>query len=93
MSFFDNFFNNTSNNNTVDEVILTAGTEKVTVPATEAKGKTIGQLFAQYASVLGIDADRINRFVDAGRIISENTPVEVGHSYSGAVSGESKGLI
>ena len=92
MSFFDSFFNNSSNN-TAEEVILSAGTEKVTVPATEAKGKTIGQLFAQYASVLGIDADRINRFVDAGRIVSENTPVEIGHSYSGAVSGESKGLI
>ena len=92
MSFFDSFFSN-NNNSVKTVVVLTAGTERVEVPADIAQGKTVAQLFAQYAEQLGIDAERINRYVDAGRIISEGAPVEIGREYSGAVSGESKGLI
>lgn len=90
MSLFDAFFSG-NNSNTADHVVLNAGTEEVKVPANEAQGKTLQQLFAQYAEQLGIDVERINRFVDAGRVVPGTTQVQLGRVYSGAVNSESKG--
>lgn len=72
-------------------VVLTAGTERVEIPASDAKGKTVAELFASYSEELGVDSDRINRFVDAGRIVTGDTPVEPGRQYSGNTTAESKG--
>jgi hypothetical protein len=94
MSFFDNFFSSNSNSSTnTSMVVLTAGTERVEIPASNAQGKTVSQLFAEYGEELGIDTDRINRYVDAGRIVTADTPVEAGRQYSGNTTAESKGLI
>lgn len=93
MSFFDSFFNNSNSNSTdTSMVVLTAGTERVEIPASDAQGKTVSQLFQQYGEQLGVDTDRINRYVDAGRIVTADTPVEPGRSYSGNTTAESKGL-
>lgn len=72
-------------------VVLTAGTERVEIPASDVRGKTIAQLFAMYGEQLGVDTDRINRYVDAGRIVTGDTPVEPGRQYSGNTTAESKG--
>lgn len=91
-NFFNSFFNNSEANTTnKDVVVLTAGTERVEVLASDARGKTVAQLFQEHAEELGIDADRINRFVDAGRIVTSDTPVEPGRQYSGNTTAESKG--
>lgn len=91
-NFFQSFFSSSNSNTTnTDVVVLTAGTERVEVLASDAKGKTVAQLFQENAEALGIDADRINRFVDAGRIVTSDAPVEPGHSYSGNTTAESKG--
>ncbi len=92
MSFLDAFFSNQNNSNTNKEVvILAAGTEEVQVPASEAQGKTVQQLFQQYSEELGIDENRVNRFVDAGRIIDGTATVQVGHKYSGSTNSDTKG--
>jgi uncharacterized membrane protein len=92
MSFFDSFFNSNNNSTTNNDlIVLTAGTERVEVFASDAKGKTVAQLFQENADALGIDADRINRYVDAGRIVTSDTPVEAGRQYSGNTTAESKG--
>lgn len=92
MSFFDSFFSGQNSNNTDKEVIiLAAGTEEVTIPASEAEGKTVQQLFQQYSNQLGIDEERVNRFVDAGRIIDGTATVQAGHKYSGSTNSDTKG--
>lgn len=76
--------------NTPQVVELQLNEERVTVPMTEAEGKTIAQLFASYSGDLG-DISRISRFVAAGRIVDADSTPEAGVVYRGAISSESKG--
>lgn len=94
MGFF-NFNNKTTdsdNGGTVERkpIVLQLNEEQITVPASEAEGRTVGELFDEYASELG-DTDRISRFVAAGQIISQDTVVQLGTVYRGAITSESKG--
>ena len=63
--------------------------ETVTVPAAEAKGLTVAELFSRFASTV-CDVARINRYVTQGRIVAGSAAVEAGMIYSGAIASESK---
>ena len=94
MGFFN--FNKTTNNAAGDDaarkpVILQLNEDQIEVSADEAEGKTIEELFAEFAGDLG-DTDRINRFVSAGQIVDANDPVVLGTVYRGAITSETKGL-
>jgi hypothetical protein len=91
MNFFDSILSNLSNNQAEQTVILQVNSEEVEVSATEAEGKTIAQLFSQFAAALGIDGDRPARYVDAGQQIPGTTKAKAGRVYSAAVTCESKG--
>ena len=85
-------FNRPSNNNdSVNEVIqLIINDEVIDVPATEASGLTVAEVFTRYAAN-ACDVRRINRYVAQGRIVGGNTPAVSGTVYSGAITSESKG--
>lgn len=86
-------FNFTSINNadsSEQSVVLAMNAEQVEVSAAEAVGKTIAQLFSEFASNLG-DTSRINRYVDDGAVVDGSTVAAPGHLYRGAVTSESKG--
>ena len=85
--------NNDGNNNNNDgaQIIqLIINDETITVSAAEAEGKTVAELFNQYASSVA-DVSRINRYVAQGRIVGGATTAEIGTVYSGAIASESKG--
>lgn len=69
---------------------LVLNEESVTVPLAEAAGRTIEQLFGDYADELG-DVDRVSRYVAAGRIVNGTDIPEAGVIYRGAIASESKG--
>ena len=85
-------FNSISNNDNdgAQDIQLIVNDETVTVPAAEADGMTIRQLFERFAAGI-CDTDRINRFISLGRIVDESTKAEAGVIYSGAIASESKG--
>jgi hypothetical protein len=91
MSFFDTFFSGQNNSTDKEVIILAAGTEEIQIPASEAQGKTVQQLFQEHSEELGVDAERINRFVDAGRIIDGTASVQSGRKYSGSTNSDTKG--
>ena len=76
--------------NNAQEIQLMINSESVSVPAAEAEGMTIQQVFTRFASSLA-DVSRINRFVSLGQIVSGNDLVKPGTVYSGSVASESKG--
>jgi hypothetical protein len=106
MSFFDRFRSSSNQSNSggstpggstptdgasqVVRLRVNAGDE-VEVPASEAQGKTIAQLFEQYADDLGIEPGRITRYVDSGTILSGTAPVTLGRTYRGAAATDEKG--
>ena len=88
-----NFSRPASNNDegSVNDVIrLIINDETVEVTGAQAAGKTVEQLFTQYASA-SADVSRINRYVAQGRIVSGSSAAEAGTVYSGAIASESKG--
>ena len=94
MGFFN--FGATSNNTTATSterkpVILQLNEEQITISPADAEGKSVAELFSQYADDLG-DTSRINRFVAAGQIVGSDTIVELGTVYRGAITSETKGL-
>jgi hypothetical protein len=80
--------NNSSNNNEIIQLII--NDEVIDVPASEAAGLTIAEVFGRYAAG-SCDVRRINRYVAQGRIVGGNTPAVSGTVYSGAITSESKG--
>lgn len=72
------------------DIQILVNDETVTVPAAEAEGLTVAELFSRFASSV-CDVSRINRFVAQGRIVSGTSAVEAGTIYSGAIASESKG--
>ena len=85
-----NFKSNDSTSSDNQPVILQLNEEQVQIPADEAKGKTVEQLFDQYADDLG-DTTRINRYVNAGRVVPGDTVVQSGTVYRAAITSEGKG--
>lgn len=97
MGFFN--FGAANNSNTTDAasterkpVILQINEESITIPPADAEGKSIAELFNQYAGELG-DVDRVNRYVAAGQIVNGDTVVSLGTVYRGAITSETKGLF
>lgn len=72
------------------DVQILINDETVTVPAAEAQGLTVAELFERFAANV-CDVSRINRFVSQGRIVAGTSSVEAGTIYSGAIASESKG--
>lgn len=72
------------------DVQILVNDETVTVPAAEARGLTVAELFSRFASSV-CDVTRINRYVAQGRIVAGSATVEAGTIYSGAIASESKG--
>lgn len=94
MGFFNFGSNNTSTTAASTErkpVILQLNEEQITISPADAEGKSVAELFSQYADDLG-DTDRINRFVAAGQIVNGDTVVELGTVYRGAITSETKGI-
>lgn len=72
------------------DIQILVNDETVTVPAAEARGLTVAELFSRFASSV-CDVTRINRYVAQGRIVAGSATVEAGTIYSGAIASESKG--
>lgn len=72
-------------------VILQLNEEQITIDPSDAEGKSVSELFNQYADDLG-DTSRITRFVAAGQIVAADTVVALGTVYRGAITSETKGL-
>jgi hypothetical protein len=72
------------------EIQLIVNDETVSVPADEAKGMTVSELFATFADGI-CDVTRINRYVSLGRIVPGTANAEAGTVYSGAITSEAKG--
>ena len=83
-------FSAPSNSSEGQDVQILINDESITVPAAEAKGMTVAQLFTRFASGV-CDVTRINRYVAQGRIVSGTSNVEEGTIYSGAIASEAKG--
>ena len=88
MSLFQ--FNRPANESAGNDVVLIVNEESVTVPGADAQGKTVQQLFQQFASSIA-DVSRINRYINQGRIVDGGSTAETGTVYSGAIASESKG--
>ena len=74
------------------DIQLIVNDESITVPAAEAKGMTVADVFARFASTLG-DISRVNRYVSCGRVVAGTSAVEEGTIYSAAIASESKGCL
>ena len=84
-------FTSATNNNGAQDIQLIVNDETVTVPAAEAAGLSVAELFNRFANSI-CDTNRINRFISLGRIVDGSTKAEAGVVYSGAIASESKGL-
>jgi len=78
------------NNGANQDIQLIVNSETITVPAAEAAGLTVRDLFTRFADGVA-DVARINRFVNAGSIIDGSTLAVPGTVYSGAIASEAKG--
>lgn len=72
------------------DIQLLINDETVTIPAVEAQGMSVREVFAKFASSL-CDTTRINRYVSQGRIVAGDSKAAPGTIYSGAIASESKG--
>jgi len=72
------------------DIVLIVNEDQVSVPASEATGLTVAQLFNKFASTL-CDTNRINRYINQGRIVQGTAPALEGTIYSAAIASESKG--
>lgn len=95
MSFFDFFAgdqNTTAPANDAQAVTLfVGGGERVIVPFQQANGKTVSQLFREFAAQLGADAARVSRYLFSGNPVDGNTIVQPGSTYQGAANLDEKG--
>lgn len=74
------------------DIQLVVNAETVNVPAAEAAGMTVAELFSRFASNL-CDVSRINRYVSTGRIVAGTAVAEAGTVYSAAIASEAKGCF
>ena len=83
-------FSAPSNNDGAQDIQLIVNDETVTVPAREATGLSVAELFSRFADGI-CDTGRINRYISLGRIVDGSAKAEAGVIYSGAIASESKG--
>jgi hypothetical protein len=89
--FIMQFLNNVRAQDQTAPVTLLVNEESYAVTPANYQGKTVAQLFAQYASNLGVDASRIQSYIlDATQVPGE-TVVRPGEVYRGVITSESKG--
>jgi hypothetical protein len=84
------FFNQIRQSDTETPVTLYFNEESVTLNSSQFTGKTVSQLYAEYATGLG-DVTRINRYVLNGEAVPSTQVVRAGEAYRAAVASESKG--
>ena len=87
MSFFDSI----REQNYADNVTLMVNEETVVLNESQYRGKTVSQLFAEYASGI-VDVSRVNRYIINGTAVSGDTVIRPGEICRGSVSSESKGV-
>lgn len=87
MSFFDSVRQQDYSEN----VTLMVNEESVVLTEAQYRGKTVSQLFAEYANGM-VDVSRINRYVINGTAVSGDTAIRPGEICRGSVNSESKGL-
>ncbi len=72
-------------------VILQMNSEEYSIPAVNARNKSVSQLFAEYGANVGADPSRITRYLVDGVIVPGETVVRPGEKVRGAVTSENKG--
>jgi hypothetical protein len=89
--FIMQFLNNVRAQDQTAPVTLLVNEEAYAVTPANYQGKTVAQLFAQYASNLGVDASRITAYVLNAEQVPGETIVRPGEVYRGVITSESKG--
>jgi hypothetical protein len=84
------FFSQIRQADTESPVTLYFNEESVSLNSAQFTGKTVSQLYAEYASSLG-DVTRINRYVLNGEAVPSTQVVRAGESYRAATNSEQKG--
>lgn len=72
-------------------VTLFLNEESLTLNPDQYRGKTVSQLFAEYAQDLGVSASRIVTYVLNGEQVPGDTVARPGESFRGCVNAEDKG--
>jgi hypothetical protein len=72
-------------------VTLMINEESVVLSEAQYRGKTVSQLFAEYASGI-VDVSRVNRYIINGTAVSGDTVIRPGEICRGSVNSESKGV-
>jgi len=72
-------------------ITLFLNEESITLTPNQYRGKTVNQLFAEYATDLGVAASRIVTYVLNGEQVPGDTVARPGESFRGCVNAEDKG--
>ncbi len=89
--FIMQFLNNVRAQDQTAPVTLLVNEEAYAVTPANYQGKTVAQLFAQYASNLGVDASRITAYVLNAEQVPGETICRPGEIFRGVITSESKG--
>jgi hypothetical protein len=84
------FFNQIRQADTETPVTLYFNEESLSLSSSQFTGKTISQLYAEYAGNLG-DVTRIQRYILNGEAVPSTQVVRAGEVYRAAANSESKG--
>lgn len=84
------FFSQIRQADTESPVTLYFNEESVVLNAAQFTGKTVSQLYAEYASSLG-DVTRINRYVLNGESVPSTQVVRASEIYRATTNSEQKG--
>ena len=85
------FFNQIRQADTQSPVVLYFNEESISLNPAQYTGKTVSQLYAEYASSLG-DVTRINRYVLNGEGVPSTQVVRAGENYRATTNSEQKGV-
>jgi hypothetical protein len=84
------FFQQIRQADTESPVTLYFNEESIALGSAQFTGKTVSQLYAEYAGSLG-DVSRINRYVLNGEAVPSNQVVRAGEVYRATTNSEQKG--
>lgn len=84
------FFSQIRQADTESPVVLFFNEESVSLNSAQFTGKTVSQLYAEYAANLG-DVTRINRYILNGEQVPHTQVVRAGEQYRASTNSESKG--
>lgn len=85
------FFQQIRQADTESPVTLYFNEESVVLNSAQYTGKTVSQLYAEYASGLG-DVSRINRYVMNGEAVPPTQVIRSGEIYRATTNSENKGV-